>query len=119
MILVAVMTVAGVCLGIVLAAVAVPRVKVVPLVSVIVLAVLVAAALFMVDLANSTTSLVFGAAICSSSATYAGAMWKRVLPQLPNHLSWFVWCHFSRPGYLRALHQAQESTRKAEEYRAP
>jgi len=107
MLLAAVMTLTGICLGIVVASATVPRARPLPLLSALTLTLIAATALVLIDPSNMVAAVLFVIAGGTASALYAAILWKRSLPGLPHRLGWFFRVQITRPGFLRGIYEQQ------------
>ena len=109
MVLTVLMALAGASLGVVLASVTVPHIRWLPILSASTLVILAAVALLLMDVTNFAAALVFVAALVASSTAYAAALWRALMPELPNSFGWFYRVALTRPAYLRDLYAAREA----------
>lgn len=109
----AIMTLVGACLGVLLASCRVPRVRVVPLISSVILLVLAAVALVAIDASNFAAAIVFVLAVGASTILYSAAAWRGIFRDLPHPYAWFCFSELIHPNYLRQLHVTNRQARRS------
>lgn len=118
----AVMLVAGVCLGLLTASTSVPRIRLVPSISVGVLLVIVVVTLLVYSTTRAELPF-FGAfgglvlllVFVASSTLYSGALWNRIgMDPTVSYWGW-VWRDFTHANYLRKQHEVMVEAIKQDE----
>ena len=100
----AIMTLVGACLGVLLASCRVPRLRIVPLISSVILLVIAAVALVLIDISNFAAAIMFVLAVGASTILYSAGVWRGIFRDLPHAYAWFCLSELIHPNYLRQLH---------------